>query len=233
MRRGLTASTRQTIASIFRMLDYDVLGRLYCDEGGDAFWRAKRRPCRQSGITLAEALLSRLKPGGRSLYVGAGVAEIPVLAMETLELGRQVLVHNLRRMEVQSLNRACQSLPFKFRAQDAGRAAGRFDHLWIVSVLNDPERFPQLSPLSYGRANPLTFQPARFAAERRIVRTLADRCLRKLTLPALVTTSTEELLWIAEWCHHRRIFYRVEKKEYPTAIVGDPVCFVRVGEGRR
>lgn len=230
MKRGLTASTRRTIASIFRRLDYDILGSVYCDEGGDAFWRAKRKPCQQLGITLAEALLNRLKPGGRSLYVGAGVAEIPMLAMETLELGRQVLAYNLRREEVRVLNRACRSLPLAFRAQDADRATGQFDHLWIVSVLNDPERFPELSPLSYGRANPLTFRSAKFVAERRIVRTLADRCLRKLTLPALVTTSTEELLWIAEWCHRRRIPYLVKKNEYPTALVGDPICFVRIGK---
>lgn len=232
MKRGLGASTTQTIAAIFKKLDYDVLGPVYCDEGGDDFWRAKRQPCQRLGIKLAEALLRRLTPGGRSLLVGAGVAEIPVLVMETLELGRQVSVFNLRQDEVRVLNRACRSLPFRFRAQDADKAAGWFDHLWIVSVLNDPERFPELSPLTYGRANPLTFQPAKFVVERRIVRRLTDRCLRKLILPALVTTSTEELVWIAEWCHRRGIPYRVEKKEYPTALVGDPICFVQIGRGQ-
>lgn len=229
MGNRLSIKTRHAISRVFNLLDYDMLGPVYCDEGGDDFWRAKRKPCQRLGITLAEALLRRLRPGGRSLFVGAGVAEIPVLAMETLELGRQVSAFNLRQDEMRVLNRACRSLPFRFRAQDAGKAAGRFDHLWIVSVLNDPERFPELSPVSYGRANPLTFQPARFAAERRIVRSLTARCLRKLILPALVTTSTEELVWIAEWCHRRGIPYKVEKKEYPTALVGDPICFIRIG----
>ena len=40
---------------------------------------------------------------------------------------------------------------------DAGSVKQRVDHLWLVSVLNDPERFPELSVLSYGRANPVTF----------------------------------------------------------------------------
>ncbi len=215
---------------MFGQLDYEVLGRVYCHEGGDAFWKAKRGPCQRLGIRLAEALMARLKPGGRSLYVGAGVAELPALAMETLELGRDALAYNLRRHEVQALNHACQSLPFQFRAADAGEAAGRFDHLWIVSVLNDPERFPELSALSYGRANPAIFKPDKFVVECRIVKALIDRSLRKLRLPALVTTSTEEVVWIAEWCHRRLVPYRVERKAYPTALVGDPVCFVRIGE---
>ncbi|HXF91709.1 MAG TPA: hypothetical protein VNK46_03040 [Nitrospiraceae bacterium] len=224
------SETVRTIRRIFDALDYSTLGRVYCDEGGDEFWKAKRGPCRRLGIKLAKALMGRLKPGGRSLYVGAGVAEIPALAMETLELGRQVTAYNLRADEVAVLNHACKGLPFELAAADAGTAPGMFDHLWIVSVLNDPERFPHLAALSYGRADPVTFDPKTFADERRIVRMLAGRCLRKLTLPALVTTSTEELVWIAEWCHRRGIPYRVGAERYPTATVGDPVCFVLIGQ---
>jgi hypothetical protein len=227
--RRLRSETLRTIRRIFESLDYSTLGRVYCDTGGDAFWKAKRGPCRRLGIELAEALMARLKPGGRSLYVGAGVVELPMLAMETLELGREVTAYNLRADEVAVLNQACKGLPFEFTAADGGTARGRFNHLWIVSVLNDPERFPNLAALSYNRANPLTFNPANFAVERRIVRNLADRCLRKLQLPALVTTSAEELIWIAEWCHRRAIPYRVGDERYPTATVGDPVCFVRIG----
>ena len=61
--------------------------------------------------------------------------------------------YNLRRAEVATLNRACHPIPLTFHAINAARAKGRFDHLWMVSVLNDPERFPHLSPLSYGRGN--------------------------------------------------------------------------------
>jgi hypothetical protein len=231
-KRSLRSETLRTIRRIFAALDYSTLGRVYCDEGGDAFWKAKRGPCRRLGTKLAEALMVRLKPGGRSLYVGAGVVELPMLVMETLELRREVEAYNLRAGEVAVLNQACKGLPFEFAAADAGTVPGTFDHLWIVSVLNDPERFPDLSALCYNRADPLTFNPAKFAIERRIVRSLADRCLRKLRLPALVTTSTEELVWIAEWCHRRAIPYRVGDERYPTATVGDPVCFVRIGKSQ-
>lgn len=230
MKRRLKASTRQAISSIFNRLDYAALGAIYCDEGGEAFWKDRREPCQKLGIKLAEILLGRLRPGGRSLYVGAGVAEIPVLAMETLELGREVAAFSLRAQEMALLNLACKALPFQFVANDARSADGPFDHLWTVSVLNDPERYPELSALSYGWANPVTFDPTAFERERSDVIALADGCLRKLTIPGLVSTSVEEIPWITDWCIRREISCVVEEEDYPTAIVEDPVCLIRVGE---
>ena len=71
----------------------------------------------------------------------------------------------------------------------------------------------------------------KFAKERRIVRALVARCMGKLAKPGLVTTTTEEVLWIAEWCHRYRVPYRVGKRYYPTALVGDPICFIQIGKG--
>jgi hypothetical protein len=222
--------TKALIKEAYARLDYKTLGKIYCYEGGDEFWRAKRKPCERLGIKVAEVLLRKLPRGGRSLYVGAGVAELPCLLVEAIELHRQVEPYNLRRSEVTALNRACRGTSVKFSTRDASMAQSRFDHLWMVSVLNDPERFPDLSPLSYGNANPVTFSPARFERQRRIVRSIVDRCMPKLILPGLVTTSTEEVVWIADWCHCQNIPYRVERKQYPTALVGDPICFIRVGQ---
>lgn len=231
--RRLHPHTRATVRTLFKRLDYPALGRIYCDEGGDAFWKATRGPCQTLGIKLAEVLRGRLKQGGRSLYVGAGVAELPMLAMETMELGRTVTACNLRADEVEVLNQACNDVPFRFVHQDAGDADGTFDHLWIVSVLNDPERFPELSALSYGRANPVLFDTEAFTKEREQVVALAAHCLRKLQLPGLVTTSTEEINWITDWCLRRNISCVVEPKGYPTATVEDPACFIRVGESKK
>jgi len=228
--KSIHNSTRRLIADVFNRLDYQRLERVYCYEGGDEFWRAKRKPCERLGISLSQALLKKLPRGGRSLYVGAGVAELPPLLAEALELGRTVEPYNLRRSEVAALNRACNGLPVKFLSRDAASARGRFDHLWIVSVLNDPERFPDLSPLSYGNANPVTFNPGRFEQQRRIVRSIVDRCMPKLSLPGWVTTSTEEVVWIADWCHRHGTPYHVERRQYPTALVGDPICLIRVGK---
>ena len=227
--RRLSPASRRVIARTFDRLNYRQLGSVYCYEGGDEFWKSKRGPCRRLGMQVAEALLKRLPIGGRSLYVGAGVSELPALLVELLDLHRTVLPCNLRRVEVAALNKACRGVPLRFHAMDAGRAHGRFDHLWIVSVLNDPERHPHLAALSYGRAVPLTFDPSRFVKERKIVQSLVNRCLSKLHLPGVVTTSVEEVNWIADWCHRKRIPYHVERRQFRTALVGDPICVVRIG----
>ncbi|MDH4327158.1 MAG: hypothetical protein OEW25_01725 [Nitrospira sp.] len=231
MKYRLHTQTLKAVRRVFDQLDYQKLGPVYCYEGGDEFWQAKRQPCQTMGLRLARALMARLKPGGRSLYVGAGVAELPVLLAEALELGRTVQPYNLRRSEVTVLNRACRGMPVMFHARTAAEASGKCDHLWMVSVLNDPERFPDLSPLSYGNVDPVTFNPRKFEQQRKIVRSIVDRCLPKLSLPGLVTTSSEEVVWIADWCHRKKIPYRVERRQYPTALVGDPICLIRVGKG--
>ncbi|MEP6934073.1 MAG: hypothetical protein ABI988_09055 [Nitrospirota bacterium] len=227
----LAPATRRLVTEVYGRLDYDALGPVYCYEGGHEFWRAKRGPCDRLGSRVAVGLRRSLTRCGRSLYVGAGVAELPALIMETVELGRTVEPYNLRRAEVAVLNRVCHSIPLTFHVVDAASAKGRFDHLWMVSVLNDPERFPHLSPLSYGQGNPLTLDPLKFEKERRIVRALVARCMRKLARPGFVTTTTEEVLWIAEWCHRHRVPYRVGKRCYPTALVGDPICFIPIDKG--
>jgi hypothetical protein len=228
-RTKLSPATRRLVTEVYGRLDYGTLGPVYCYEGGDEFWRAKRGTCERLGSLVAALLRKKLRRGGRSLYVGAGVAELPALIMEAVELGRTVAPYNLRRAEVVALNDACHSIPIAFHAVDAAKAKGRFDHLWMVSVLNDPERFPHLSPLSYGRGNPLTLDPLKFEKERRIVRALVARCMGKLARPGLVTTTTEEVIWIAEWCHRHRVPYRVGKRYYSTALVGDPICFIHIG----
>ena len=229
-RMMLRLATRHLITEVYERLDYGALGPVYCYEGGEEFWRAKRGPCDRLGRRIAVVLRKKLEPGGRSLYVGAGVAEIPSLIMETVELDRTVEPYNLRRAEVAALNSASHSIPLKFQLADAAGAKGRFDHLWIVSVLNDPVRFPHLSPLSYGRGNPLTLDPLKFGQERRIARALVARCMGKLARPGFVTTTTEEVLWIAEWCHRHRVPYRVGTHQYPTALVGDPICFIEIAK---
>ena len=179
-RTKLASATRRLVTEVYGRLDYGALGPIYCYEGGNEFWRAKRGLCHRLGNRVAVLLKKKLPRRGRSLYVGAGVAELPSLIMETVELDRVIEPYNLRRIEVATLNRACRSIPVTFRAVDAGKAKGLFDHLWMVSVLNDPERFPHLSPLSYGRSNPLTLDPAKFDQERRIVRALVACCMGKL-----------------------------------------------------
>jgi hypothetical protein len=150
--------------------------------------------------------------------------------MEHLELNRTVCPYNLRQGEIDILNQAGGKNGIAFCFGSAESATGNFDHLWIVSVLNDPEEFPNLSVLfSYGRADPLAFDTSAFAHERETGIRLFANCMVRLTKPGLLTTSVEEMPWVEHWCQSHDIPYYVEDRRYPTALVGDPVCFIRIG----
>ena len=225
--------TRQAIRDVFAKLDYGVLGDMYCDEGGEAFWNAHRKKCQTMGLKIAETLKQRLSQKGRSLYVGAGVAELPMLVLETLDMNRTVEAYNLREREADILNRACHNLPFAIHAAGAQKARGTFDHLWMASVLNDPECFPETSALAYGRADPVRFDPVAFQRERAHIQRLLDACLPKLSRPGLLSTTVEEVTWMTHWLTCNRIPFHVEEQLYPTAIVGDPLCFIRIEPARK
>ena len=221
-------SDNPALKPIFSKLDYKKLGSIYCDEGGEAFWKDRKIPCQKLGARIAQFLLQRLPPTGCSLYMGAGVAEIPILCSETSNTQRSAQAYNLRSHEVHILNQACSGLPFSFTAGDAQLASGSFDHLWAVSVLNDPECFPEVSAISYGRANPASVNIEKFSQERERIRCLVNSCMKKLTRSGLVTTSVEEIGWFTEWCDSQVVGYEIIEQTFPTAIVGDPVCFIRV-----
>ena len=149
--------------------------------------------------------------------------------MEQLELNRTVCPYNLRQGEVDILNRAGGESGLSFYCGSAEVATGKFDHLWIVSVLNDPEEFPNLSVLfSYGRADPIAFDTTAFSTERETGIRLFANCMAKLTKPGLLTTSVEELPWVEHWCDMHHHAYSIDEATYPTALVGDPVCFIRI-----
>ena len=225
----LLTKTTQQITQTFKALDYQALGPIYCYEGGDEFWEDRRGPCQKLGTAIAKALRDRLPQQGRSLYVGAGVPEIPPLLMESLELQRTVCPYNLRREEVDILNKAAGEDCIPFFWASAESATGTFDHLWMVSVLNDPEEFPNLSVLfSYGRADPMAFNTSAFSSERETGIRLFANCMAKLTRPGLLTTSVEELPWVEHWCHTHHRPYHVEETTYSTALVGDPICFIHI-----
>src|SRR2546425_4988965 len=110
---SLQPTTLASITRIFDSLDYAALGPIYCDEGGDAFWEERRGPCQELGIKLAAALRDRLRPNGRSLYVGARGAELPPPVMETAELHPTGAADNLRANEAAVLHRPRAALPFE------------------------------------------------------------------------------------------------------------------------
>ncbi len=230
----LTAETRSLLDRTMDGLDYTALGEIYCDEGGDAFWADRRPVVVELGTAWAAELERRLPRGGRSLYVGAGVAELPALLMEVVQLDRSCTTTSLRSRECACINAALHGAGLgdrlEFTVGDAAEIAGSdaFDHLSLVSVLDDPETFPLVSALTYGRASPLDFDAAAFEDERRRVRELVARLLARLQPAALVTTTVEEVPWILERAAESGWSSEADDTMVDTALVGDPIGFLKL-----
>lgn len=226
-------ATLDLIERVFAALDYEALGTIYCHDAGAEFWEERRELAMGAGLQWAQALGTRLA-AGRSLYVGAGVAELPALLTECQDLGREVHITSLNEPECQTLNATLGALGLSdrlvYRFSDAGEVAGDggFDHLSLVSVLNDPEHYPTVSDMSYGRLSPVLLDLEAFEAERSRLRSLVDRLLSALEMPAWVTTTVEEVPWLLEAAAARGLLVEADDEVIETAIVGDPLGFLRL-----
>jgi hypothetical protein len=228
-----TPENEALLERIFAGLDYARLGPIYCDEGGDEFWLAHRQPVLTQGVPWSRALARRLSAGA-SLYVGAGVAELPALVTEVVDLGRRVRVATLNEAECDVVNACLREVGIAdrlvFENVDAATIVvdGGYDHLSLVSVLNDPENYPVVSGLSYGRLPPVLLDVEHFQAERSRLRELVAGLLRGLNTPGLVTTTFEEVAWLLDGAASCGLDVETEDEAIETAIVGDPVGFLRV-----
>lgn len=220
-------------ARVFERLDWRRLGELYFHWGGEGFWAERRPRVLELGATLAEHLVSRLPRGGTSLWVGAGVAELPVLLAEMAALGRRVVATNLRAEECEVLNAGiAAALPagaLRYVAGDARSVGdGPFDHLGCISVFTDPETWPVLSDVAYGRMAPVQLPVEQFVAEREQARALAKDLLARMARPGLVTTTAEEVAWLIEAAAEVGDTVDADEELVATAVVGDPVGWLRV-----
>lgn len=240
-------------AALFELddeLDWDALGELYCHDGGEHFFPPEQREAiRDAGLRFAGAVGDALsarkqkRPGsdkkgpGRSLYLGAALAELPPILMESILLDRNVRIHNLPGPEVDELNRALKvvgeridrSLP-RFRTDrfDAG-ACSRVDHVWFTSVLTDPDAFPTLHDELYGRRKTeLAVGGGNRKLERQRALELVAAVLDCIAFPCLLTTTDEELDFFIEECHSRKLLVDVPDSARLSPIVGDAVRHCRV-----
>src|SRR5690606_6673428 len=113
----------------------------------------------------------------------------------------------------------------RFTRGDAGSAAGAlaFDHVGCISVFTDPETWPLLSDVAYGRIAPVQIDVDRFVAERERARALAQQLFARLERPGLVTTSAEEVSWFLEQAEAAGARCEAGDELVETAVVGDPV----------
>jgi hypothetical protein len=228
--RAVSLLTRRVLDAC----DWAALGAIYCHEDGERFWAERRPAVVDLGERLARALLRRVPARGASLWVGAGVAELPVLLAETLLHERIVVAANLREDECDVLNRAlaaaAPAASLRFVAGDARTLGGEtpFDHLGCISVFTDPETWPVLSDVAYGRIAPVQLDVENFVAERERARELARGLWARVRRPGLVTTSAEEVPWFLEQAAASGAVVDTDDELIDTAVVGDPVGFLVV-----
>lgn len=226
---------RELATRVLEGLDWRALGDLYFHEQGQDQWRARLPQVLELGMEWAQALLRRLGADGASLHVGAGVAELPVLLAERLVRGRRVRAVNRRAAECElleaGLRRAGLTGVLRFQPIDAAAAAaaGDYDHLGCVSLFTDPETWPVLSGVTYGRIAPVQLDLERFAAEREAARALARALFRGLVRPGFISTTAEEVAWFLEQAAAAGVAVVAGEESIPTAVVGDPIGFLRVG----
>ncbi|MHC5064323.1 MAG: hypothetical protein ACYTG5_10155 [Planctomycetota bacterium] len=226
-------SLRPLVEQLYAELDPEKIGEIYCDYGGLEFWRERRDAVSSLGMDWAEALCQRLKSGGSSFYVGAGIAELPAMLAEVKLLGRSITACNLRIRECAEINRVLDLAgidieELRLLPEDAqGLCARReYDHLGLVSVLDDPELYPQVSCITYGRLSPVLIDMAALQDERERLEGLVAALLGKLQLPAWITTSIEEVPWIMHWAGPKEIAVEADDEVIETAVVGDPIGFL-------
>lgn len=221
----------QLTARVLDALDWEELGEIYFHWGGAEFWRDRLPRVRTFGVHLGKALLARVRHGGASLWVGAGVAELPVLLAETMLHDRTAVAANLREREVEVLNAGLAKAGAELRYVTADARTvdgGPFDHLGCISVFTDPETWPVLSDVAYGRVAPVQLDVERFVAERARARELARELFARLQRPGLITTSAEEVAWFLELAEATGATIEAGDELVETAVVGDPVGFLAV-----
>ncbi len=227
----------QLYAALLGELDWELLGNHYCEGDGSDFFGAEAIDAlSDASLKFAGDLLENLQPGGRSLYVGAGVAELALILVESVLLEREVCAVRLEDAETRELNRALAAVE---RSAGNGVALPRLstellvdlelepcDHLWFVSVATDPQAFPALHRLAYSKHRP----PRRaLEADREAALGLMEDALARTDPRAQVRTSEEERELIEAAAEHLGRAVRWEDTGRLSPIVGD---VVRVGRQR-
>jgi hypothetical protein len=217
-------------------LDWELLGRAACEGDGTTFYDAEfRERILDTGLWFAEDLGARLEHGqGQSLYLGAEVAELPLILAEHIVMQRRVEWLNVECAATTELARAIRAVSARLGielpvpiVEDVRRIAEEScDHLWMVSVLTDPDAFPALHDELYERRDaPLATGRGVLDVERRRADALVEAWLARAELPCALSTTEEELVVIEPLVAFRGWRLELESGGRLSAIVGDRVRF--------
>lgn len=235
-------TARDAVRRVFENLDGTAVGDDHCDYGGASWWAERSAGIEAAGLEWAGALQGRLAEGGRSLYVGAGVAELAPILTEVLDLRRHVSVRSLRLGEVEAIRAALDSTGV------LGDRAGSLDwegedvRVWVgddskdpvdqivcVSVFTDTDTWPNVSGVTYGRLPAVQIDVEAFVAEREDVCGLVDAIGEQLAMGGQLCTSIEEAAWWLDWAERSGREVEADDTLVETAVVGDPIGWLRIG----
>ena len=215
-------------------LDWELLGRSYCEgDGSDFFDEAFRARILETGMRFAEDIGRALgEARGRSLYLGAEIAELPLILAEHLVLGRRVEWLNIDCAQTTELVRAIRAVSARVAVDlPVPRVGGLHeiepgscDHLWMVSVLTDPDSFPALHDTLYERAGgPLATGRGSLADDRRRADELVEVLLECAAPRCVLSTSDEERSVIEPLVARRGWVLEFARGGRLSSIVGDRV----------
>ena len=230
-----------SLAAAFEAIDWPSLGEEYCESGGDEFFTEEAVEALQdAGLLIAsdlEDVLFKTK-SKNSLYVGIGVAEVVPILFETILLERKVHAVTLPGPEQEQLQKAFKAAkkrcPFPLPQIDTRPLAPsdkpECSHLWLASVITDPEAFPALHDQLYKRQG--TRQATgrgNIHKERKRAHALFATAISWLKTPAVITTSQEELPILEKALGSLAITLKVPEKGRLSPIVGDPLIHCNWG----
>ena len=236
----MNAAERLLVAALGEVLgelDWELLGRASCDGDGTPFFDAALRGrVLDTGLVLAGDLFEALGDTQHaSLYLGAEVAELPPMLAESLVLGRRVEWLNLDGPIPRELARALAAVQSRLGIElptpkfcDLADVAPRScDHLWIVSVLTDPDHFPALHDELYGRSGGrLATGRGDLGDDRARAGRLVDALLDRATPTSVLTTTDEERTILEPLVARRGGSLEFAPGGRVSAVVGD---LIRIG----
>ena len=231
------------LSEVFQRLDWTALGQHYCFEGGEDFFdEPARESLFEAQITFASEIVETLQSGdfagaGRSLYVGAALSELGPMLGETLLLNRTIEAFSLDNPETRELNRALSEVASELGLElpiiqtidlhDANLVS--CDHVWMVSILNDPEAFPALHDKLYEReGTDLAMNAGDLATDEERATRLCTRVLQTLVSPGLLTTSDEEFPLVDHIACDLELSLEALTDSFLSPLVEDPVRLWRV-----
>lgn len=237
MRRTMNESLHAfgaTVSALDAELDWELLGRAACDGDGTSFFDDElREQIIETGLWFADDIATALGDvRGRSLYVGAEIAELPLILAEHLVMHRTVEWLNIDCPQTTEIVRALRIVSANLGVELPVPRVGEItdierescDHLWLVSVLTDPDAFPALHDVLYERTDgPLATGRGVLFDDRKRADALIEALLDRARFPCVLSTSAEELTLIEPLVARRGWTLEWEPGGRLSAVVGDRV----------